>query len=147
MCLQTTQVRPYQKWHWAGDEIVHDTIIPASRYVPDTRPKKRFDIDIREYLSIAGNAVVRRELRNLIDGLPADGQNRFFIGAQGNFDFRADKITQHFGRLKYIPVGRGFDTWMFPDETLARGGGDCEDLAFLMAALLESAGISQFCIR
>jgi len=33
------------------------------------------------------------------------------------------------------------DYWQSPDETLARGTGDCEDHAFLTAALLRAAGL------
>ena len=39
------------------------------------------------------------------------------------------------------------DAWLYPDETLTQGGGDCEDLAFLLAALLMAAGVSNYCIR
>ncbi len=145
MCLQASPVRPYQKWHWAGDEII-SSIIPASRAVPGSR-KKRYPIDIREFLSIQGNAVVHRELHRLIETLPAAERDRFFVEKPGCFDFRADKVVQHVGTFQYIPVGRKFDAWLFPDETLANGGGDCEDLAFLMAALLDAAGISSYCVR
>ncbi len=145
MCLQATPVKPYQKWHWAGDEII-SSIIPASRKVPGTG-RKYYPIDIREFLSIKGNAVVHKELHALIDKLPVADRARFASEKPGNFDFRADKVIQHVGRLKYIPIGRDFDHWLFPDETLANDGGDCEDLAFLIAALLDAAGISSYCVR
>ncbi len=146
MCMQTSQVRPYQKWHWAGDEIVPDPIIPASRVVPGTK-RTRYPIDIREYLSIEGNAVVRRELHGLLEGLNAADRARFFSRQAGSFDFRADQVRGRLGRLRYRRSTRRFDTWQFPDETLACGGGDCEDLAFLFAALLQAAGISDYCLR
>lgn len=146
MCMQSSQVRPYQKWHWAGDEIVPNPIIPASRVVPGTKTK-RYPIDIREYLSIEDNAVVRRELHRLLDQLSAEEREYFFANKAGYFDFRADKVRDFVGRLKYLPTGRRFDTWQFPDETLAMGGGDCEDLAFLFAAMLHAAGISDYCLR
>ena len=38
MCMQMTGLRPYQKWHWAGDEIVYDAVIPAARRIPNTKP-------------------------------------------------------------------------------------------------------------
>lgn len=144
--MQASQVVPYQKWHWAGDEIVPNPVIPASRVVPGTK-KARYPIDVREYLSIQDNAVVRAELHRLLESLPAAEREPFFSRQPGCFDFRADKVVERVGRLKYLPVGRRFDHWLFPDETLAAGGGDCEDLAFLLAAMLLAAGISSYCIR
>lgn len=146
MCLQASALRPYQRWHWAGDEIVHDPIIPASRVVPGTT-KTRYPIDIREYLSTDGNAVVRHTLRRLVRGLRGTDKARFLSRHRGAFDFRARTIAAVVGGLAYVPSGRSFDNWLFPDETLANGGGDFEDLAFLLAALLEAGGISSYCIR
>ena len=68
MCLQTSSVRSSQKWHWAGDAIVHDPSIPASRSIPGSG-KKRYAIDVRGFLSIEGNAVVRHHLEELVAGL------------------------------------------------------------------------------
>jgi hypothetical protein len=146
MCLQTSAVRPYQRWRWAGDEIVHDPVIPASRVVPGTS-KKHYPIDIREFLTIEGNAVIRHTLHRVVRGLKATDKARFFSRRHGAFDFRARTVASYVGSLSYTPTGRGFDHWLFPDETLANGGGDCEDLAFLLAALLEASGISSYCIR
>ena len=42
---------------------------------------------------------------------------------------------------KYIPDGEGVEYVYTPAETLARGGGDCEDRALLEAVLLIAAGI------
>jgi hypothetical protein len=146
VCLQVSAVRPYQRWRWAGDEIVHDPVIPASRVVPGTG-KKHYPIDVREYLSIEGNAVIRDALRRLLRRLDGSEKARFFSRRRGAFDFRARTVAAFVGGLAYMPTGRGFDHWLFPDETLANGGGDCEDLAFLLAALLEASGVSSYCIR
>lgn len=147
MCMQMTSVRPYQKWHWAGDEIVHDAVIPAARRIPNTR-RKSYPIDIREYLSIESNAVLRQALHQMISRLSAEDARRFFDRQPGAFDFRAQVIQKFLSEeVRYIRSARGFDEWLFPEETLARGGGDCEDLAFLLAALLEESGISRTCIR
>lgn len=145
MCMQSTHVRPYQRWHWAGDEIAHDTVILASRRIPGT--KKRYDIDIREYLSIEDNAVIREHLERLWERLPKPQQGQFTSRKPGAFDLRARTVSGYVGALRYMHSGRKFDDWLFPDETLANGGGDCEDLAFLLAALLEASGISAYCIR
>jgi hypothetical protein len=146
MCMRMSQVRPWHRWNWAGDEIVHNPIIPASRTVPGTR-RIHYPIDIREYLSTESNAVVRDTLHKLVDRLSPQDRARFESRQAGAYDFRKDAIAKFMGTLAYHPVGRQFDQWLFPDETLAQGGGDCEDLAFLFAALLEATGVSEFCLR
>ncbi len=147
MCMQKSAVRPYQKWRWGGDEIAYSPVIPAARRVAGSR-RRGYPIDIREYLSIDGNAVVRRWLEQEVLGkLKKAEQLRFLFRTRGAFDFRAETIRQAMGRLRYRPGGRGFDEWLFPDETLHVGGGDCEDLAFVFAAMLAASGISPDCIR
>jgi hypothetical protein len=147
MCMQMTGVRPYQKWHWAGDEIVHDAVIPAARRIPNTR-RRTYPIDIRGFLSIESNAVLRNALHQMMGRLTAEDASRFFARQPGSFDFRAHAIQKFLSEeVTCIRSARGFDEWLFPEETLARGGGDCEDLAFLLAALLEQSGISRTCIR
>ena len=145
MCLQVNSVRPYQKWRWAGDEIVFDTIVRAARFVPDTR--KRYEIDIRQYLSSPGNAILREWIYGVAKELPSDDRLQFVSRGPGSYDFRAHQVIQSMRRLSRKPSNRMFDQWMFPDETIANGGGDCEDLAFLIAALLEESGVSRQCIR
>lgn len=146
--MQKSAVRPYQKWRWGGDEIAYSPVIPAARRVAGSRRRRGYDIDIREYLSIDGNAVVRHWLeREVIRRLAKADQLRFLFRSHGAFDFRAQAIRQAMGRLAYKPGKRGFDEWLFPDETLHVGGGDCEDLAFVFAALLAASGISPDCVR
>ena len=149
MCLQVSLVKPWNSWNWAGDEIVHRPIIPATRTIPKT--KKRYPIDIREFLTTTDNAVVSEQLGALIGRLSTDQQLCFRNRSPGSFDFRADTILESFSRLRHLrsanKVGRTPDAWLYPDETLAQGGGDCEDLAFLLAALLLAAGISRYCVR
>src|ERR1035438_6327207 len=149
MCLQTSAVTPWQDWNWSGDEIVFEPIIPASRTVPGT--KRRYPIDLREFLTTRNNAVVNHKLGLLIDRLPPSDQALFRSHARGSFDFRVDAVTAYVGTLRYLraanKAGRCPDAWLYPDETLAQGGGDCEDLAFLLAALLMAAGISGYCVR
>ncbi len=151
MCLQTSLVKPWDSWNWEGDEIVHLPIVPAKRPIPGSRTNKGYPIDIREYLTTTNNAVVGERLRRVIDALPYSDQARFRSKTAGSFDYRADTILASFGDLSYrsrANVAAGCpDAWLYPDETLAQGGGDCEDLAFLLAALLMAAGISSYCVR
>jgi Transglutaminase-like superfamily len=79
--------------------------------------------------------------------LPEKDQLRFLRRGPGNFDFRAQVVAAGLRRLDYIASSRSFDQWLFPEETLARKGGDCEDLAFVLAALLAASGISPYYIR
>jgi len=149
MCLQTSSVKPWDSWNWSGDEIIHKPIIRASRRIPSK--KKRYDIDIREFLTTRDNAVVAQTLGELVAGLPAQDQALFRSHAVGSFDFRADNVVQFVSKLDYRKspnqAGRCPDAWLFPDETLAQKYGDCEDLAFLLAALLLASGISAYCVR
>jgi len=64
----------------------------------------------------------------------------------------AQRIIDYVQNLTYISEDldpgipweyRGMcDWWQTPDETLLKGGGDCEDLAMLCYAMLNRAGIS-----
>lgn len=146
MCLQLSAVRPYQKWHWAGDEIVYRPVVPAARFAAGSR-KRDYDIDIREYLSIDNNYVVQSWLQQFVKALPQQDEIRFHRHDKHSFDFRANVIVRAMARLRHRPTQRKFDQWLFPDETIATGGGDCEDLAFLLAASLIASGISPDCVR
>ena len=146
MCLVTSNVVSVTQWNWEGDTIVHNPIIPASRKVPGTR--KRYEIDIREYISNKDNAVIKRTLDEIIRGLPEDKQAHFRSHNPGSFDFRMRAVTAYVSEhIRYEYRSRRFDDWLFPEETLAKGSGDCEDRAFLLASLLLSAGISSYVVR
>ena len=149
MCLQVSSVLRWQAWNWSGDEIIHKPVIPACRPIP--RTGLRYPIDIREYLTTVDNAVVGEKLAGLVKALPPADQALFRSHTRGSFDFRTDKIAQFFGTLRYLKSYNKTrhcpDAWLYPDETLAQGGGDCEDLAFLLAALLMAAGVSNYCVR
>lgn len=46
------------------------------------------------------------------------------------------------GKLQYFSdPDDAYDYWCSPAETMARGGGDCDDLAILTASLLRAGGI------
>ncbi len=147
MCLAVTSVRPHQKWNWSGDEIIHQPVIPAVRPIPGVRGK-RYEIDVREYLSIAGNAIVQRHLQELLASLSAAERARLSSDAPGSFDARARAVARHVSTAIGHSGRRGVTrNWLFPVETLAAREGDCEDQAFLLAALLLASGISNYCVR
>lgn len=146
MCLAASNVRSATQWNWDGDLIVHSPIIPASREVPGTG--KRYEIDIREYIANRDNAVIRRAVGQIADGLSSTDRVFFSSHKQGSFDFRMRKVTKYLSeQVRYARGPRGFDSWLFPEETLANGSGDCEDRAFLLASLLLSSGISSYVVR
>ena len=91
MCLQMTALRPYQKWHWWGDEIVFEPVIPAARPVPNSR-RKRYPIDIRAFLSIERNAVLSQAQKEIASGLPAEKARLFTSRDPGSFDFRVRAV-------------------------------------------------------
>jgi hypothetical protein len=146
MCLDVSNVRSPTQWNWDGDFIVHSPIIPASREVPGTG--KRYETDIRGYIASRDNAVIRRAVGEIADGLSSTDRVFFSSHKEGSFDFRMRKVTEYLTeRVRYARGKRGFDSWLFPEETLANRSGDCEDRAFLLASLLLSSGISSYVVR
>lgn len=146
--MQATPVKPHQHFRWAGDEIVHDPIVPAARSVPVARGKRGYAVDIREFLGIRGSALIRKQVSELRKSLSDDERLLFDSRVAGAFDFRARAVVDFMGReLAYVPGSRRADNWLVPSETLAARGGDCEDLAFVLASMLEQSGISSYCIR
>jgi hypothetical protein len=146
MCLAASNVRSAVQWNWDGDFIVHSPIIPASREVPGTG--KRYEIDIREYIANRDNAVIKRAIDHIAEGLSSSERGLFLSHKEGSFDFRMRKVTEYLAeRVEYVQGSRRFDSWLFPEETLAKGSGDCEDRAFLLASLLLSSGISSYVVR
>jgi hypothetical protein len=150
MCLQTSSIRPFQKWNWNGSEIVYDTAIPASRkLVKGKETIHKFPIDIREFISIENNAVIKNFIKKQIVKLEGEEQIRFYKSGEGNFDFRVSKCQEFINTITYKKANANskFDEWQFPDETLELQTGDCEDLAFLLASFILQCGISDYCVR
>jgi hypothetical protein len=147
MCLTISRVQRTFAYNWSGDQIV-SPLVSAARHVPGS-PRTSLDIDVREFLAIEHSAEVRNfYLRNIVEGRPYRERERFFVGRPGDFDFRMHCVIEAFGKFAYRPAKeRGREEWLLPAETLANGGGDCEDLSFLLLALLEEAGISRTCLR
>jgi len=146
MCLRTTDVRPADRWNWGGDLIVRDTRIRARRPNPATR--RRFRVDVREFLSTATNAVLADALDGIVAGLSPAEQAHFRSRKSGAFDLRVRAVTAYLvEHVAYAKKDRAAEAWLFPDETLDAGKGDCEDLAFLLGALLLATGVSGYVVR
>ena len=146
-------------WDWDGGEILSDCIVPACR---PSAAGGTYETDIRAFLQVGHNAVVARcieqKILSSLDGPRKDGKRARRRAAspirqrtQGSFDLRAAAVltyvSNHVGYAHRTGRDAGSDPWQFPDETLARGEGDCEDRAFLIAALLSASGISEFNVR
>jgi hypothetical protein len=130
------------RYNWAGDVIFRDTILPNKRFVIGS-PDQPVATDIREWLQPSNSLVIRNALSQ-VPGLP-------WTKGPGDFDRRAYALWAYVAaRVQYNADKdrRGFDDfWLFAEETLSLGIGDCEDSSILLAALLISAGISPYCVR
>jgi predicted transglutaminase-like cysteine proteinase len=60
------------------------------------------------------------------------------------FHEKVEEVIRYINdHIQYCPDEAGDDYWQKPQETIARGKGDCEDLAFLAASMLIAAGLSE----
>ncbi|TAL26645.1 MAG: transglutaminase domain-containing protein [Nitrospirae bacterium] len=150
MCLVTSNIEKLSRWNWEGDEIIHKCIVPSSRYVVGASTRKKYDIDVREFLITERNEIMRKtikeDIKSYIQSKGGDW-NLFQERTSGAFDYRANIIRTYVSEtIKYAGKG-GSDPWQFPDETLFLKSGDCEDRAFLIASLLIASGISSYNVR
>lgn len=128
-------------YNWAGDAIVRDTIMWDKR-IAIGNSGIHIPTDIRNWLSCTGSEVLFRALQQI--GIPT-------VQEAGTFDVRAWRIWDYVARnVQYITDKECFgleDIWLFPEETLVLGKGDCEDSSFLLGALLLASGVSDQCVR
>jgi Transglutaminase-like superfamily len=147
MCKTHTLLEIGSSYNWDGDCIVHDTIVPRTRQVVGT--KLEYELDIRELLLTDKNALIRKVVDSQIKKkLPAKILHKFVSKEAGSFDFRMS-IVQDFieNNIGYMIPKKKSDPWMYPEETLKLGYGDCEDRALLLASLALGVGISPYNIR
>jgi hypothetical protein len=150
MCFTNPNLKNLHHWNWDGDVIIHDSIVPASRWVPGYSESRQYDIDIREFLISDRNELIKRTLQADIKQYLArigGSWDRFTAREQGAFDYRVDIITAWVSENIRYKLRPGRDPWQFPDETLFVKAGDCEDRAFVIASLLLGSGISNFNVR
>jgi hypothetical protein len=128
--------------NWGGDIIFRDTLIPNKRFVIGT-PQQPIPTDIREWVQPTNSVGIFNTLKQ-IPGMPQTKR-------MGDFDRRAHAVWAYVAqriRYNYDKDVRGYeDFWLFADETIALGIGDCEDTSILLAVLLICAGISPYCVR
>lgn len=148
MCLRSSSILGWSSWNWSGDEVVPHPVVPASRKLPNS--DRSYPIDIREFLTTTKNEVVRHALDDAVRSLPTAAERELFLlRTKGAFDHRVRVLAEYVAQnIAYQSRDRRHpDVWQFPEETLALGAGDCEDQAFLLAALLLAAGVSGYMVR
>ena len=149
MCLATTPIAGVASGLWENAAVVFDTIVPSQR--PVVGGKRRYDIDVRQFVVTENNAVLRRTLHAEVEAYAAsldpDGRERLRERGPGCFDFRARAVVGWVLRTIRYAAKDGRDPWQFPDETLTLRRGDCEDIAFLVASLLLVSGVSGYHVR
>lgn len=146
MCFTLSRLITTGRWNWEGDEIVYRPVICGARRTPNK--KISYEIDIREFLTTKDNEVVASTIGSAVGDLQPLEQARFRSRKPGSFDYRVQVIMRYFLKhFRYIPGKKRNDYWLFPDETIAEKGGDCEDRAILLAALLLASGVSGYVIR
>jgi hypothetical protein len=151
MCLTLSPLCGLGKWNWDGGRIIHECVVPSGRAVVGYSGKKyEYPIDVREFLVTERNEVLRRVLHEDLVAFATSNRVKaetLESRAPGSFDLRASLVSSFVShRIAYRPVKR-VDYWQFPDETLFLKGGDCEDRALLIAALLIASGVSSFNVR
>ena len=132
-------------YHWEGDLIIQNTVMKNKRFVIGGL-NKPIDTDIREWISLEDNNVMKEILRDLEDKklLPTTRK-------PGDFDKRAIAIWNDVAeKIKYVHDSERQekeDFWLFPPEISKLCEGDCEDGSFLLVSLMIASGISPFCVR
>ena len=157
MCFPSLlPIKNVDKYNWAGDLIVNEPIVLSFRKVPET--KKRYKIDVRDFIKSNGNALIGQELKRIRDiadkvrayrkSRKVNGSSEFFLSKKvDSFDFRANVILASMYERFVYDHKENDDPWLMPDELLSIKKGDCEDFAFLLASLLISSGISSYNVR
>ena len=149
MCFSQSAIIGLNSYNWDGDRIDFDPIVPSHRAVVG-KSSKTYQLDVREFLTGDYNAVMRKTIEEDVKrfGLSVGADMGLFSKrGEGGFDYRASLISQFVGHTIHYRTRKHNDPWRFPEETLMINEGDCEDIAFLLASLLFTAGISPYNIR
>ncbi|RFO97029.1 hypothetical protein DIC66_11120 [Rhodoferax lacus] len=144
MCLQQSRMTGIHQWNWDGDVILFDAVLPSGR--PTIAPPHQpYAMDVRQYVATENNAVIRKTLVKEVAAYmhrKSMSRARFTKRGKGAFDYRVHVLTNFVGERIRYQARKGSDPWQYPEETLALGTGDCEDIAFVLASLLLASGVS-----
>ncbi|MEY2937075.1 MAG: hypothetical protein RL033_7824 [Pseudomonadota bacterium] len=134
---------------WGGIRIVNPPVVRVPRVLPGGTTV-RVKMDVRGFVPSRPSAVLSRWVGEQLE--KAVQQHPWLVtGAKtdrkpSSFDTIAHLVADSvFSVIIHKP--RGGSAWQLPEETLARGAGDCEDRAILLAAALVAAGISPYVVR
>ena len=62
------------------------------------------------------------------------------------YDGKYEKVRKYlkdiYTSIRYVPEPEGVDYWQLPEETVALGSGDCEDMAILLYVRLKQEGVT-----
>lgn len=135
---------------WGGVRIVApNELVPRLLPGAGARPR-RVEMDLRSFVPSKPSVVVRSWVQARLDA--AVKHHRWLeqavrqAHARASFDTVAHLVADAvFAQIPYR--ARAGAAWQLPEETLARGVGDCEDRATLLASALVAAGISPYNVR
>ncbi len=136
---------------WGGVRIVIPPTTEVARILPGRRGSAtRVPMDVRGFVPSRPSTVVTTWVKAQIEAKL--GKHPFLQAALGergkpaSFDTAAHLVADSV--FEAIPYElRSGSAWQLPEETLARGRGDCEDRATLLASALVAAGISPYNVR
>src|ERR1700712_3973225 len=95
MCLSSQTIKGLTEWNWDGDIIIHDSVVPASRWVIGYPEKREYSIDVREFLISDKNELIKCTLQEQLKKFiaSASGSWDLFSSLRPNsFDYRVDMI-------------------------------------------------------
>ena len=96
MCFDAQNIKDLHHWNWDGDVIIHDSVVPASRWVVGYPETKEYSIDVREFLITDRNEIIKCTLQQEIKKYIAEigeGWELFTARKAKAFDYRVDIIT------------------------------------------------------
>lgn len=137
-----------QRDFW-NNKYPQTTIRYRGRAVPDRDSKGRsvlvpYDLDVRRFIS-ADNAILQDWLQDEFHEMAHLVYGRFGIG-----ELLERVQSRVIGDIIYLTDDISWGSpefWQLPEETLARGKGDCEDGAILICSLCLNAGVPAYMVR
>ena len=165
--LTRPSVKKRSQIDWGGVQIVNPPSQVVSRVLPGSRgAPSRVDMDLRAFTPSRASSVVSKWISKEIDKSVAKhallrdaietkrGSAKHLVLSRSKDKHSGpswfDTVAHLVADIVYdtIPYeSRAGTAWQLPEETLARGAGDCEDRAILLAAALIAAGVSPYNVR
>lgn len=165
--LTRPSVKKRSQIDWGGVQIVNPPSQVVSRVLPGSRGTPSLvDMDLRAFTPSRPSSVISKWiskeigksvakhplLREALETKKGSAKHVVLSKAKDHHSSPSwfDTMAHLVADIVYdaIPYElRAGTAWQLPEETLARGVGDCEDRAILLAASLIAAGISPYNVR